>query len=96
MDITIFLPSDINDHLAISAVGVWLPPQRETILLHVITLHCEMPPDVADVRLATQSASDYILQIKKITSLYTSRLFTRMILVLGTNTNQFQSTKDRY
>lgn len=40
-----------------------------------------MPPDLADVRLATQSAGDYILQIKKITSLYTSRFFTRMTLV---------------
>jgi hypothetical protein len=67
MDINVFLPSDINNRVAISAAGVWLPPQCETVLPRVITLHCEMLPDVSDVRLATQSAGDYmyILQIKR-------------------------------
>jgi hypothetical protein len=67
MDITVFLPSDINDHVAITAAGVCLPPQCETVLPHVIALHCEMLPVVSDVRLATQSVGDcmYIILIKR-------------------------------
>lgn len=67
-DITVFLPSDINDHLAISAArGMASTTLRNNVATcdNVALWNATRCVRRQIIRRATQSASDYILQIKR-------------------------------